>query len=101
MIIKALYVADLICPEFYICHSEVASLFKAQICRKSKTGYIQLATGIEYTNTNELGINRVDKRAIYPLSDYYYSIGLKKMNNHFNKKEVYENVKKLKKRKIL
>lgn len=100
MKIKNLVVADIIDPLCITNHWEDSIILQNRICEKvniKDSNYKDLKTGKIHGTKTKIGITRIDKTSIVPLSDYYYSIGLKKKNSHDNKKEVYQKVKQLKK----
>lgn len=103
MKIKGLYVADIINPTDLTMTLEFGFVEQAVICRESKTGYINIETDRIYSKDHTvMGVCRItspDK--VYPLSDYYFAIGIRKPNKHANKNELHENVKRLRKRKLI
>lgn len=102
MDIKNLYVADAIVPEIIIGNKiEHATVLRTRICKKEIVGnitkYIDLDSDMSYSEEQKIGYDRIDKESLRPLSDYYNSLGLKKLNNNSNKEEVYKKVKTLRK----
>ena len=90
-------VSNVILPYFRMKQTEHANLITTRICRKSPSGYIDLETNRHYSDKQQLGIDRVDKNSIVSLNEYYNCLGFKKKNDHENKEEVYQKVRKLKK----
>lgn len=89
-------VTNIIIPSFCINHMEHSFLLETRICRKTVNGYIDLETNSRYSEEQQMGIDRVDKKSMVALSEYYNCLGFKNHNHYENKKEVYEKVKKLK-----
>ncbi len=93
---SGIVVTNIVIPSFCINESEHAYLLETRICKKGPTGYIDLETNSCYSEKQKIGIDRVDKKSMVPLTDYYNCLGFKKNNHYENKKEVYEKVRKLK-----
>lgn len=89
-------VTNIIIPSFCMNHTEHAFLLKTRICRKTINGYMDLETNCYYSEKQQLGIDRIDRKSLIELSEYYNRLGFKNNNHYENKKEVYEKVKKLK-----
>lgn len=93
---EGIVVTNIVIPSFYHNHIEHSFLLETRICRKTVNGYIDLETNSYYSGKQQLGIDRVDKKSMVELSEYYNFLGFKNNNHYENKKEVYEKVKKLK-----
>ena len=89
-------VTNIVIPSFCINNNEHAYLLETRICKKSTRGYIDLETNKCYSGKQEIGIDRVDKRSMVPLNEYYNCLVLKKNNGYENKEEVYQKVRRLK-----
>lgn len=102
MNIKNLYVVDAIVPTMVIGEKlEEAIILRSRICKKEIVGrvteYIDLDSDMSYSEEQKIGYDRIDEKSLRPLSDYYSFLGLRKINNHSNRKEVREKVKTLRK----
>lgn len=108
MKIKNLYVVDGLCPMSIMgtatSKTEDSYIRQALICKKVETGskpyYQDIENNQKFYQINKIGIERVYGNPI-PLSEYINFLGLRKRNNHENKKEVYQKVRKLRKNGIL
>ena len=115
MKINNIFVTEIIYPTEFSMTMEISDTFY-KLCKKkesfyiisdaeSKTGqracniYEELGTNNTYVEHDEFGYIRVGNAI--PLSEYYYPIGLRKKNNHSNKKEIHELVKTAKKNKLI
>lgn len=100
MKIKKFVVADIVKPMSItqIGHSKIVDsyILSCRICRKEVGGYTDLESNEKFSKEQDCDIKRVEEATITPLSDYYNFLGMKKKNNHSNKAEVYEKVKRLK-----
>lgn len=85
---------------------ETSTGIKNCICKKIETQtnkencYQILENNKKVYESNEIGVDRIEDKPI-PLSEYYNFLGMKKANNHENKEEVYEAVKKLKQKRLI
>lgn len=93
MNIKDIYVVEVFIPTE--CSMSIESgITELILCKKYGESYIDLKSGKSYIIHNEIGYTKVI-RAV-PLSEYYYTIGIKRNNNHNDKKDVHTLVKKAK-----
>lgn len=102
MDIKNLYVVDAIIPTMLIGEKlEEAIILRSRICKKEIVGrvikYIDLDSDMSYMEEQKIGYDRIYEGTVKPLSDYYNSLGLKKINNHSNQEDVHKMVKSLRK----
>lgn len=89
-------VTNIVIPSFCINDTEHGFILQTRICKKSPRGYIDLETNSCYSVKQQIGIDRVDKRSMVPLTEYYNCLGFKKNNGYENKEEVYQKVRRLK-----
>ena len=95
MKIKNIYVVSWLIPMEYSLTTELG-MVELKLCRKENENYIDLNSGEIYRSHNRIGMSRV-VRAI-PLSEYYYSIGIRKNNEYYDKQNVHTLVKEYKKK---
>ena len=98
MKIKNIYVTEIMFPEQYSMTMEIGTTF-FKLCKKSDDVYKELGTKDFYREHNRIGYVKVVDAV--PLSEYYYPIGLKRRNSHYNKDQVHELVKAAKTKKLL
>lgn len=96
---KDFYVVEVFIPTEYTMTTEMG-ISQTKICKKlNDTSYKDIKSGRVYTVNRIIGCTKVFN--IYPLSEYYYLIGLRKNNEHRNKDEVHKLVKSYRKDKLL
>lgn len=98
MKVQNLYVAKIFFPMEMTQTTDIG-ISKLIICKKNNEKYTDIETNRNYNINNTIGKVRIVDCS--PLSDYYYPIGIKKINNNNNKEEVYKLVKQLKKRDLI
>ena len=96
--LKDIYVIELFFPEESTLTTEFG-VVDLKLCKKEEEKYIDLKTGNEYFAYTEIGCTKVI--SAIPLTEYYYSIGIRKMNNYADKENVRKLVKQSKRDGIL
>ena len=91
--LKDIYVVELFVPEEFSLTNEFGWV-DLKLCKKEEEKYIELKSGNSYIMHNQIGYTKVV--AAVPLNEYYFNSGIKKINNHSDKKSVHRLVKQFK-----
>lgn len=84
-------------------HITISNIYASpcRICRKEMEGYTDLESNEKLTIEENYEGKKIKEETITYLTEYYDLFGNKKNNNHSNKEEVYQKVKKLKQEGII
>lgn len=101
MKVKNLVIGDIIRPFLMTSSMQECEVSRNKILKKLEDdNYKELETGAVYSSKFQKWQSVIDESSITPMSEYYNKLGFKKKNNHSNKQDVYDEVKKLKNKRL-